>query len=195
MNETRKYWIKTLLKIVTPVLSNMAEGRLKATMPVEGKIPDRPAVTHLEALGRTLTGLAPWLEMPSSDIEEETERIHVADMARRAIAHAVDPNSPDYCNFTNNPVDQPLVDAAFLCHGIIRAPHELWKKLDGKTQENLVTALKQTRMIQPGRNNWLLFAAMVEAALYIMTGDCDRTRVGLRVVRPREVVQGRWHLW
>ena len=63
MNETRKYWIKTLFKIVTPVLSNMAEGRLKATMPVEGKSPDRPAVTHLEALGRTLTGLAPWLEI------------------------------------------------------------------------------------------------------------------------------------
>ena len=177
MNETRKYWIKTLLKIVTPVLSNMAEGRLKAMMPIEGKIPDRPAVTHLEALGRTLTGLAPWLEMPSLDIEEETARIRVTDLARRAIAHAVDPNSPDYCNFTNDPVDQPLVDAAFLCHGIIRAPHELWEKLDGKIQENLVTALKQTRMIQPGRNNWLLFAAMVETALYIMTGDCDRTRV------------------
>lgn len=177
MNESRKYWINTLLRITTPVLANMAEGKLKATMPIEGKIPDRPAVTHLEALGRTITGIAPWLETPSLDRGEEEARIRMADLARRAIAHAVDPNSPDYCNFTNDPVDQPLVDAAFLCHGIIRAPHELWEKLDGKTQENLVTALKQTRMIQPGRNNWLLFAAMVEAALYIMTGDCDCTRV------------------
>ena len=58
MTATRKYWIDTLTKIVTPVLSALAEGKLKATMPVEAKLPDRPAVTHLEALGRTITGLA-----------------------------------------------------------------------------------------------------------------------------------------
>ena len=177
MIETRKYWVDTLLKIVTPVLSAMAEGKLKSSMPVEGKIPDRPQVTHLEALGRTITGLAPWLETSANDAEEEKLRFNTAELARKAIANAVDPGSSDFCNFTNKPVDQPLVDAAFLCHGILRAPHELWDKLDARAKENLVSALKQTHMIQPGRNNWLLFAAMVEAALYVMTGDCDRTRV------------------
>lgn len=58
MTPTRKYWLDTLLKIVTPVLSAMAEGKLKETMPVESKHPDRFAVTHLEAIGRTITGLS-----------------------------------------------------------------------------------------------------------------------------------------
>ena len=177
MTATRKYWIDTLTKIVTPVLSALAEGKLRATMPVEAKIPDRPAVTHLEALGRTITGLAPWLETPSNDPEEETARTRMAELARRAIASAVDPESPDFCNFTGNPTDQPLVDAAFLSHGIIRAPHELWEKLDPKAQANLVAALMETRSILTYRSNWLLFPAMVEAALYVMTGDCDLMRV------------------
>ena len=177
MNTTRKYWIDTLLKIVTPVLSAMAEGELKATMPVETKSPERVEVTHLEALGRALTGLAPWLEMPSCDEEEEAMRLHMAELSRAAIAHAVDPQSPDYCNFTDKPTEQPLVDAAFLAHGIVRAPHELWELLDVATKKNLVTALKQTRSILTSRCNWLLFPAMIETALYVMTGECDRMRV------------------
>lgn len=177
MTATRKYWIDTLTRIVTPVLSALAEGKLKATMPVEAKIPDRPAVTHLEALGRTVTGLAPWLETPSNDPEEEAARVRMAELARKAIANAVNPESPDFCNFTGNPTEQPLVDAAFLCHGIVRAPHELWEKLDPTAQADLVAALKGTRSILTHRCNWLLFPAMIEAALYIMTGDCDRMRV------------------
>ena len=176
MTETRKYWIDTLTKIVTPVLSAMADGKLKATMPVEAKLPDRRSVTHLEALGRTLTGLAPWLETPSDDAWEEAARLHMADLARKALANGVDPSSPDYCNFTDNPTEQPLVDAAFLAHGIVRAPHELWGKLDASAQKNLVAAFKETRAILTHRSNWLLFPAMIEAALYVMTGECDRMR-------------------
>ena len=100
MNDTRKYWVGTLLKIVTPVLSALAEGKLKEKMPVEMKIPDRPAVTHLEALGRTVTGLAPWLETAASDPWEEQLRVKTAGLARKAIANATDPSSPDFCNFT-----------------------------------------------------------------------------------------------
>ncbi len=176
MTDTRKYWIDTLLKIVNPVLSHLAEGNLKASMPIEAKLPDRDAVTHLEALGRTLTGLAPWLETSSNDAEEEAVRTRTAELARKAIANAVDPTSPDYCNFTDKPTEQPLVDAAFLAHAIVRAPRELWGKLDTTAQEDLVAALKQTRTILSHRCNWLLFTAMVEAALYVMTGDCDRMR-------------------
>lgn len=177
MTDTRSYWIQTLLKITTPVLVALAEGKLKATMPVEAKLPDRHTVTHLEALGRTLSGLAPWLETPAIDPEEEETRLRMADLARKAVANAVDPESPDFCNFTDNPTDQPLVDAAFLAHGIVRAPHELWEKLDPKAKADLVAALKETRSILTHRCNWLLFPAMIETALYRMTGDCDRMRV------------------
>ena len=177
MTPTRKYWLDTLIKITHPVLSAMAEGNLKKTMPVEAKQPYRAQVTHLEAIGRTLTGLAPWLENPSPDPEEEALRQEMAELARAAISNAVDPSSPDYCNFTDDPNRQPLVDAAFLAHGIVRAPKELWEKLNDKDKKNLVAALMQTRKILAVRSNWLLFSAMVEAALYKMTGDCDVMRI------------------
>lgn len=176
ITETRRYWVDTLLRIATPVLSALADGKLKETMPVEEKIP-RKEVTHLEALGRTLTGLAPWLETPSADADEELARGRMAALARKAIASAVDPASPDFCNFTDQPTEQPLVDAAFLAHGIIRAPHELWEKLEEPAKRHLTAALRQTRAILTHRSNWLMFSAMVEAALYVMQGECDRMRV------------------
>lgn len=177
MTQTRKYWIETLNKIAYPVLFALSEEKLKETMPVEAKIPDRIYVTHLEALGRTIMGLAPWLENVTDDKEEEEIRKRTADLARKAIANAVNPCSPDFCDFTDKHTDQPLVDAAFLCHGIARAPHELWEKLDDTAKENPISALKSTRYILTYRCNWLLFPAMIEAAIYIMTGECDRMRV------------------
>lgn len=176
MSNTREYWVSTLEKITLPVLSAMADGKLHQTMPIEAKRDDRAAVTHLEALGRTLTGIAPWLESSPSDPREEALRAKMAKLSRKAVANAVDPRSPDFCNFTDIPSKQPLVDAAFLAHGVIRAPRELWEKQDPSTKENLVAALKQTHKILPYRNNWLLFSATVEAALYLMTGECDSVR-------------------
>ena len=177
MTSTREYWLNTLLRITTPVLEAMAQDRLKATMPVEAKTLDRPMVTHLEALGRTLTGLAPWLESPAEDPTEERERERMATLARAAIANAVDPKAKDFCNFTGNPNRQAVVDAAFLANAILRAPRELWEKLAPTAKENLISAFKQTRALLPHRNNWLLFGAMVEAALYVMTGEYDCMRV------------------
>ena len=190
MTETRKYWINTLLRIASPVLSNMAEGKLRSVMPIEAKEPRRAAVTHLEALGRTLTGLAPWLEVPSCDQEEESLRQKTAELARRAISNAVDPTSPDYCCFNGEIFEQPLVDAAFLAHGIIRAPRELGEKLDENTKNNLISALKETRSIQAYRSNWLLFTAMVEAGLYVMTGECDVMRADYALCMHEEWYKG-----
>ena len=184
MSTTRKYWLNTLLKISSPVITAMSEGKLKATMPVEintdrsaGPYAYNDQVTYLEALGRTLAGLSPWLETPSSDPEEEGLRLQMAELSRAAIANAVDPTSADYCNFTGEITRQPLVDAAFLAHAIIRAPRELWEKLNENSKKDLIDALRQTREILPWRTNWLLFSAMVEAALYMMTGEWDQTRV------------------
>ena len=70
-----------------------------------------------------------------------------------AIAAGTDPASPDFMNFNRG--RQPVVDAAFLALAILRAPTELWKKLDAATQHNLIAALQSTRVIQPGFNNWL----------------------------------------
>jgi hypothetical protein len=162
----RSYWVGVADRVARPVLSACAVGKLKATMPVEaakGHEAGRAAVTHLEALGRTLAGIAPWLELGADDSPEGKMRGELAELARKSIGSGTDPKSPDYMNFTKG--GQPLVDAAFLAHAIVRAPNELWQKLPEPAKKNLVTALKSTRVIKPGMNNWLMFSAMVEAAL------------------------------
>ena len=136
-------------------------------MPVEaasGALEGRKQVTHLEALGRTLAGLAPWLELGPDSTPEGKLRNEFIELAVASIRHGVNPSSPDYLNFTQG--GQPLVDAAFLGHALLRAPSQLWGKLDKETQSNLVTAMVSTRVIKPHQSNWLLFSAMVEATLF-----------------------------
>ena len=56
----RDYWVAVLTRLAEPVLGNLAAGTLKARMPVEQAAnADRRSVTHLEALGRLVAGIAP----------------------------------------------------------------------------------------------------------------------------------------
>jgi len=65
------------------------------------------------------------------------------------------------------------VDTAFLALALLRAPKQLWGQLNQEERTNVVAALKASRLIRPGQNNWLLFSAVVEAALWKFTGACD----------------------
>jgi hypothetical protein len=172
----REYWISVARRLADPVLTNLAKGTLKARMPVE-QAPgaSRAAVTHLEALGRLLAGIAPWLELGDDGTPEGALRGKYADLARRAIASAVDPASPDFLNFTRE--RQPLVDAAFVAHALLRAPRALVEGLPPVVRANLVKALQSTRVITPAYSNWLLFTAMVEAGLARLGAEWDSTRV------------------
>lgn len=162
--QDRVYWLEMLKRIAEPVLVACAHRQLKAAMPVESKGTERAAFTHLEAVGRLLTGIAAWLEHSGKDTQEERERERFADLARQTLDAITDPGSPDYCNFTVS--FQPIVDAAFLAHALLRAPTELWTRLDKRVQQQLIAALKSTRTRKPYANNWLLFSAMIETALY-----------------------------
>jgi hypothetical protein len=181
----RSLWLKHLERLAYPILDALSRHNLLATMPVEtapGHEADRRRVTHLEALGRTLSGIAPWLENGPNTGSEATLRARYADLARASIAAAVDPKSPDALRFApdlTHPEDrQILVDAAFLSLAILRAPHQLRDRLPATTRTQLTQALRATRTILPPYNNWLLFAALVEACL-CQLGDptWDRLRV------------------
>jgi hypothetical protein len=174
--DDRAFWIGVMRRLADPVLRHLADGTLKARMPVE-QAPgtDRRSVTHLEALGRLVAGLAPWIELAPNDSAEGRVRASYAAQTRRAIAQAVNPASPDYLNFTRD--RQPLVDAAFLAQGLLRARHALVEALDAETKHQLVAALESTRVIAPGFNNWLLFSATIEAALAVLGAEWDRMRV------------------
>ena len=172
----RGVWVGHLQKLSDPVLTNLAGETLKARMPVEQAAgAKREGVTHLEALGRLVAGIAPWLELPADASEEGRLRARYADLARRAIDRAVDPASKDFLNFTRE--RQPLVDAAFLAQGVLRAPRALRDELSPATRRNLVAALESSRVTLPGFNNWLLFSATVEAALMKLGVTWDRMRV------------------
>ncbi|WP_282941431.1 DUF2264 domain-containing protein [Paenibacillus sp. RC67] len=171
----RIYWIDTMSRIAQPVLHHLNHRQLKAKMPIERKMDDRHMYTYLEALGRLLTGMAPWLEHGSREGEEGRLRERYAEQARGAIEAATDPSSPDFMNFSEG--YQPIVDAAFLSHALVRAPEELWNKLGDQVKQNVIEALKSTRTRKPYYNNWLLFSAMIETALYRAGADWDRMRV------------------
>ena len=174
--DDRQVWVEVARRLADPVLTNLANGTLKARMPVEQAAgANRQTVTHLEALGRLLAGIAPWLELPADDSAEGKLRARYAALAGRAIDRAVDPGSPDFLNFTRE--RQPLVDAAFLAQGVLRAPRALGEALDAKTKRHLIAALESTRPIPPGFNNWLLFSATVEAGLARLGAAWDRMRV------------------
>src|SRR5262249_51641081 len=112
---------------------------------------------------------------PPDNTPEGRLRSEYAALARRAIDRAVDPGSPDFLNFTRD--RKPLVDAAFLGQGVLRARRTLREELDPRTTRNLISALESTRSITPSFNNWLLFSATIEAALAALGANWDRTRV------------------
>ena len=171
--QDRRMWVEYLVKVADPVLSNTAAGTLKENMPYVGHTKkDTRKFSYLEAFGRTLCGVAPWLESDEDDLGLKQK---YRDMARAALANAVDPASPDYMEFKDG--KQPLVDAAYLAQGVLRAPHQLWDLYSDEVKADLAAAFVDVRAIKPHENNWLLFASMVEAALLEFTGECDRERL------------------
>ena len=172
----RAYWVEVADRIARPVLEALRDRRLRAIMPVESRQgQDRSDCTYLEALGRLLCGLAPWLELGEDGTEEGRLRAELASLAREAIDAGTDPASPDFMNFSRG--GQPIVDAAFLAQAVLRASTELWAKLPPRVQQNLVECLAATRTRKPAFNNWLLFGATIEAALCRMGKSWDKMRV------------------
>jgi hypothetical protein len=182
----RAYQVAVISRIAEPVLTAASENNLKATLPKIGNERDRYA--PLEALGRTLTGVAPWLELgPGDDIEGQLRGRYIQ-FAVKAISNSVDPKSDGFLNFTQG--GQPLVDAAFLAQSLLRAPKQLWGNLDDTTRTNLIAALKSTRTISPADCNWLLFSAIIEATLFEFTGECEMAPIEKAISRHLEWYKG-----
>ncbi len=164
-------------KIAYPVLDALSRDSLRREMPIESKSPreDRETCTYLEAFGRTLMGIAPWIGSAAEDEGEERMRRKYADLARRCLDICVDPDKNDKMNFSRG--FQPIVDAAFLSEAILRAPNELWDPLSDTTKSRITESLIETRTRKPYRSNWLLFGAMNEAMIKHAGGVWDPMRV------------------
>jgi hypothetical protein len=178
VGEDRASWVGMLDRVCRPLFEALSERKLKAVMPVEasaGEQEHRRQTTYLEALGRALAGMAPWLEHGATTGAEGELRAKYCEWARAGIASAVDKKSPDYMDFGGD--RQTIVDTAFLALAMQRAPRELREKLPVGVRGQLADALRATRRQTPAFNNWLLFAAMIEAALFSLGEPWDRERV------------------
>lgn len=166
--DDRAYWLAVMEKIAAPVLENLARRQLKKAMPVEAPNPaERAQFTQLEAFGRLLAGIAPWLAVRELDESETRRRQKFVTLAQESLDAATDPGSPDFMNFHHG--GQPLVDTAFLAQGILRAPEVLWQPINARVRRQIIEALKSSRAIAtPKDGNWVMFAAMIEAALHFM---------------------------
>lgn len=191
--DDRLYWAKLLYKIAEPVLKNLGEGTLVKNWKVEYSPTwdNRNAkVAYLEGFARTIVGVAPWLALPDDDSEEGKLRKKLRDYALKSIENSVNPSHPDYMLWRKE--GQTLVDAAFLAQALLKAPDALWKPLDNLTQKRVIEEFTLLRRVVPPNNNWVLFAAIVEAFLLSIGQDADRYRIefGVRKIEDWYVGDG-----
>lgn len=172
MND-REYWVKKLVQMAEPVILNLSENNLRKNIPIGRSTvalaSSREFITHMESVGRTFAGIAPWLELGRDSTQEGKLRGKYIDMSCKALSNSVDPQSADYFNSTAT--RQILVNSAFLIQGLLQAPTQLWGNLDSLTQSRLIEQWKSTRTMKPGNNNWLFFCAMVECGLKEFLGE------------------------
>lgn len=187
----RAYWSALLDKIASPVLHHMSQGTLRKNMPVEyspswdGR---NKTVAYMEAFGRLMAGLAPWLSLPEEDTPEGKVRTRLKEQALKSLAAGVDPANPDCLDWESN--GQPLVDASYIAHTFLRASPALWAPLDQTTKARYVASFKKLRHITPAYNNWLLFAAIIEVFLLSIGEEYDPMRIQVAVHKMDEWYAG-----
>lgn len=190
-NADRDYWTSLAYSMAAPVLSNMAEGTLQKNMLVEVS-PNWDGrdikVTYMEAFGRLMAGIAPWLSLPDDDTPECTQRKQLRQWALASYRNAVDPDSPDCLLWSGQ--GQALVDAAYVAESFLRAYDALWAPLDDITKQRYIEAFKGLRRIDPPYTNWLLFSSTIESFLAKTGAECDEYRVNSAIRKVEEWYTG-----
>jgi hypothetical protein len=187
----RQVWMFYMDRIARPVLSNLANDQLKEKMPVElakniDNKENRSRVSYLEAFGRTLSGIAPWLNAEGGSKGETDLRNQYRQWTIKAIDNATDSTAKDYMVWKGG---QPLVDASFVAFGLIRCPW-LWEHLDEKVKQQVINCLRTTRSAVPVYSNWILFTAIIEAFFCKYGYEYDPVRIEYAV---REFMQ-HWYI-
>ncbi len=182
--EDRIFWVSTLQKIAFPVLNNLARGSLRKNMPFESNSTEGQKFAYLEAFARVFNGIAPWLELGADSSQEGKVREKYLRLTLKSIKNAVSTNSNDYI-FVVEP-KQSLVEVALFAQGLLRAKTQVWLNLPMDVQARIIRELKNTRIIAPYENHWLLYTSMIEAALLEFTGECDKERLTYAISKFRD---------
>lgn len=192
--EDREYCIKLLLKIADPVLTAVNNECLDKTLPRrEWEIMNKRCdirTTTLQAVGRTISGLSPWLSLGIDDTEEGQLRKKYIELSRKALVNIVNPQSEDFLFDKENETYERIVHCAYLAYPLLVAQKELWDPLTQNQKDLIINALKTHRSYKPFECNWLLFASIIEAAIWKFTGDCDMEKLEYGVTRHMEFYLG-----
>ena len=190
----REVWVDIMYQMAEPVMKNMAEGRLQHVMDTVGgnkNLELSPTwdnrdkkVAYMEAFGRLLAGLAPWLNLPDDDTPESAKRKQLREWTRKAIINAVDPKSPDRLGWENG--GQTLVDGAYVVEGLYRGYDSLWVPLPQETKDLYIKEIQGLRRYDPPYTNWLLFVAMEESFLMYVGARFDAYRIKLALAKVEE---------
>ncbi|WP_034408278.1 DUF2264 domain-containing protein [Comamonas thiooxydans] len=173
MSERQKFR-EQLMKLALPVLDSASADEIFIKMPMRQGSEDRSKFSHLEAIARLLSGIAPFLEGGLKEDRDINQR-EIVDKARIAVSNITSRKSNSFLNFSEG--NQPLVDTAFLAQAFSRAPNALWGGISDEVKCNVINCLESSRKIRPHFNNWLLFSAMIEAFLCSIGEPWDRMRV------------------
>ena len=191
MRNDRTYWCKLAYGMAAPVLENMAKGELQKNMIVEvsptwdGR---NKKVAYMEAFGRLMAGIAPWLALPDDNTEEGKMRKQLREWALASYKNAVDPQSPDYLLWKSE--GQALVDAAYVAESFLRAYDALWMPLDDTTKKRYIEEFRQLRHVDPPYTNWLLFSSTIESFLAKAGGPFDIYRINSAIRKVEEWYTG-----
>lgn len=169
----------------------MAEGNLHKNMLVEVS-PNWDGrdvrVTYMEAFGRLMAGITPWLSLPDDDTEESQKRAQLREWAMKAYRNAVDPQSPNYLLW--NKEGQPLVDAAYIAESLIRGYDSFWMNFDEETKNRYIKEFTAIRRVDPPYTNWLLFSSVIESFLAKAAAPFDEYRVNSAIRKTEEWYTG-----
>lgn len=177
----RHKWVEQLHQMAYPVIAPLSQKKLKEKLPLLPKEKKR-AVAYLEAFGRTLCGIAPWLTAQPEDRWEAALQEQYITLIRQCLDACTDPASPDYFVWQadkKQTQNQPLVDAAFFVSGLLKAKAVLWEPLEEQVKQNVIKALISVSKIRTNaNNNWCMFSARIESGLYELTGTFDAMKTG-----------------
>jgi len=187
----REYWTGLAWQMAQPILENMAKGELQKNMQTEfsPSFDNRNRkVVYMEAFGRLMAGIAPWLTLSEAETSpEEAAKVgQLRQWALQAYKNGVDPDSPDYLCWGVS--GQNLVDAAYIAESFIRAYDALWMPLDDVTKQRYITEFKKLRSIEPPYTNWFLFSSVIESFIAKAAGlkEYDDFRVMMPIRKTEE---------
>ncbi|MEM6551979.1 MAG: DUF2264 domain-containing protein [Planctomycetota bacterium] len=174
--EQRGWWLELVERIAAPVLEHAVAGDLTEALPITAD-GGRNQFAALESFGRLLAGIAPWLdaELPGSPDSELALRDKTLGQVLEGLDRGTRSREQGGWNFDRG--GQPMVDAAFLAHGLMRAPRELIDGLPKGLRRQVCDRLIESRVIEPPLCNWLLFGGLIEIAIGRLGETISRGRL------------------